>query len=131
MDVACIIIKMEQFTANSHIAGYHVYKTAWTPVIGEELVGEMEPLNPEDRYAVCVKKNGSIVGHLEKGISERFSQIIFFFLRADRSASCRAIIMGHPVNLGDERGQKVPCRLIFSGKSRFIAILREQLNSLA
>ena len=122
---------MEQCTANSYIAGYHVYKTAWTPVIGEELVGEMEPLNPEDPYAICVMKNGSIVGHLEKGTSERFSQITFFFLRADRSASCRIIIMCHPVNLGDGKGQKVPCRLIFRGKSRLIAILQEQLNLLS
>ena len=121
---------MEKFIVSSHIAGYHAYKAVWIPVIGEELVCEMEPLNPEDAYAVSVKRDGSIVGHLEKGISERFSQIIFFFLRADRSASCRAIIMGHPVNLGDEKGQKVPCRLILAGRSRFIAILQEQLNSL-
>ena len=119
---------MEQFTVNSHIAGYHVYKEVWIPVIGEELVSEMEPLNPEDAYAVCVKKNGSIVGHLEKGISGRFSQIIFFFLRA--GASCRVTVMGHPVNLGDEKGQKVPCRLVFEGRSRLVSILREQLNFL-
>ena len=30
----------------------------------------------------------------------------------------------------DEKGQKVPCRLIFEGRSRFVSILREQLNLL-
>ena len=63
---------MEQLSVNSHIAGYHIYKTIWVPVVGEELIGEMEPLNPEDAHAVCTKRNGVIVGHLEKGISERF-----------------------------------------------------------
>ena len=82
-------------------------------MIGEELVCEMEPSNPEDAYAVCVKKNDSLVGHLEIGISRRFSQTIFFFLRADKTASCCVIIMGRPVNLGDEKGQKVPCQLIY------------------
>ena len=58
---------------NSHITGYHVYQTEWVPTIGETLRGEREPDNIEDKHAVCVRRNGRIVGHLEKGASGRFA----------------------------------------------------------
>ena len=65
-----------------------------------------------------------IYGHLG---SKTFLRLSYYEVRADTSASCRA---GRPVNLGDEKGQKVPCQLILNGGSRFIAILREQLKLL-
>ena len=46
----------------------------------------MEPYNVIDKYAVCVKKNNVIVGHLPLGKDGRFAKIIFYFLRADRYA---------------------------------------------
>ena len=47
--------------------GYHVYQGIWVPKIGEILSTEREPGNPKDKYAVCVKKNECIVGHLPFG----------------------------------------------------------------
>lgn len=33
----------------SHIKGYHVYKSVWTPVLQEKVYGEIEPNNPVDK----------------------------------------------------------------------------------
>ena len=43
---------------------YLVYRNLWTPILKEELYGEMEPSNPVDKYAVVVKKGELVVGHL-------------------------------------------------------------------
>ena len=81
---------------DSHVAGYHIYKTVWVPSLGGSLVGEMEPTNEQDCHAVCVSQDGCVVGHLEKGTSEKFAQTIFFFLRADKTASCDIIVTDWP-----------------------------------
>ena len=36
------------------VRGYYVYRSVWTPVLGELLNTEQELGNPEDRYAVHV-----------------------------------------------------------------------------
>ena len=49
----------------SNIKGYHVYKSVWTPTLQEQVCGEIEPHNnPVDKYAVTVKKDEKVVGHL-------------------------------------------------------------------
>ena len=40
----------------SVVRSYHVYRSVWTPVLGELLYTEQEIGNPEDRYAVSVLK---------------------------------------------------------------------------
>ena len=52
----------------SVVLGYHVYRSIWTPVLGELLYTEQELGNPEDRYAVSVLKSSTIVGHILRGI---------------------------------------------------------------
>ena len=71
---------------SSHITGYHGYQAGWVPTVGEILLEEREPDNFEDHYAVCVRKEGRVVRHLERGVSGRFAQLIFFFLGADQNA---------------------------------------------
>ena len=51
------------------IRGHHVYKEIWTPSIGEVLQCEKEVENSHDLYAVAVKKQDSIVGHVPFNIS--------------------------------------------------------------
>ena len=36
----------------------------WEPRIGEVLPLEKEPSNPEDKFAVAIKRCGSVVGHV-------------------------------------------------------------------
>ena len=64
----------------------------WSTV-GEILLGEREPDNFEDYHAVCVRKDRRVVGHLERGVSGRFTQ---------------------PVNLGDNLGMKVPYKIVLT-----------------
>ena len=115
---------------SSHITGYHEYQAEWVPTVGEILLGEREPDNFEDHHAVCVRKDGRVVGHLERGVSGRFAQLIFFFLRADRNARCTVTITGQPVNLGDMLGMKVPCKIVLTGGQEYMRISDTQLAQL-
>ena len=94
--------------------GYHVYKTNWTPVVGEKLTGVMESNNLMDKYAVAVKRSDeSIVGHLPLGKSGKFAKTIFYFLKANKKHSCVIKVLGKAINGDDGLGMKVPCRLLF------------------
>ena len=46
-----------------------VYKTVWTPVLGEILTATQEPMNDHDRHGACVQKNEEIVGHVPRELS--------------------------------------------------------------
>ena len=60
------------------IRGYHVYKTVWTAILGEELECRREVNNSVDRYAVGVYKlDGTLVGHLP----QRLTTLVLLFLR--------------------------------------------------
>ena len=52
----------------SDVRGFHVYRAAWIPVLGEELTAEREPGNSEDLFAL--KRGGETVGHVPREISE-------------------------------------------------------------
>ena len=80
------IIITSDMIVKSFVKGYHTYKDIWKPFINEELTTAMEPDNVFDKYAVCVKRNNVIVGHLPLGKDGRFAKMIFYFLRADRYA---------------------------------------------
>lgn len=71
----------------------HVYKSIWTPFLGEVLQAEMEEGNEEDRYAVAILKNvailkdgGVVVGHAPRS----FSRTFYFFLRHGGSTDCKS-----------------------------------------
>ena len=112
------IVVTANFEIDSFVKGYHEYKNIWTPKIGETLSTEREPGNLVDKYAVCVKKNNEIVGHLQLGKDSR----------ADEYGSCDVLIKGKPVNLGDGDGMQVPCSLNFTGRKMFIDILEKTLK---
>ena len=83
------VIVTRNFEMVSYVKGYHVYKTLWNPLIGEFLSCEREPDNAMDKYAVCVKKENKIVGHLPLEKSGKFAKMIFYFLRVDGLSSCK------------------------------------------
>ena len=99
------VIVTRNFEMVSYVVGYHVYKTLWNPLIEEFLSCEREPDNPMDKYAVCVKNENTIVGHLPLGKSGKFAKTIFYFLRADELSSCKIVVTGKPVKLGDGKGK--------------------------
>ena len=59
------------------VRSYHIYKEIWEAAVGEILVCEREPRNAADRYAVAVKKDGTIIGHLPRKVS----RVCSLFLR--------------------------------------------------
>ena len=61
---------MEILKKNSVITGHHIYKTMWTPFIGEMLPAEREEGNLYDRCAISLTRDGKIVGHMPRSISK-------------------------------------------------------------
>ena len=64
-----------------------------------------------DKFAVCVKKENEIVGHLSLGKDGKFAKAVFCFLRTDEYGSWNVFIKEKPVNLGDGDGMQVSCTL--------------------
>lgn len=62
---------------DSVIRGHHIYKTMWTPVLGEVNYLEIEEGNEHDHFAVCVKRGNEIVGHVPRELSAT----VWHFLR--------------------------------------------------
>ena len=112
------------------IKGHHVYKVIWTPKQGEQLDVLMEPDNRMGKFAVCVKINEKIVGHLKKGTSGGFAKTIFYFMRSDAYSSAWAKVTGKRCNLGDGVGMQVPCKLSLSGQPKFVSVLRKELMKM-
>ena len=126
-DTICILL-LVNFETPSYIKGYHEYEKIWTTFLPEELCGEMVPAIPADKYAVAVKKNIVVVGHLPLGCSGKFAKTIFYFLRADEWSECKVIVTGKPVNRGDGDGMQVPCLLKFHEQKSLIGILKQHLH---
>ena len=80
--------------------------------------------NPKDKYAVCVKKNECIVGHLPLGKTGNFAKTIFHLLRVNKYSICEVEIAGKPVNLDDGEGMQVPCKLKLTERRKFVNILQ-------
>ena len=50
--------------------------------------------NPEDNYAVCIKKNDHIIGHFPLGKSSNFTRFVFYFSKADEYSLCEVAMTG-------------------------------------
>ena len=123
-DIPIVVVPSTDIVSN--IKGYHVYKSVWTPTLQEQVYGEIEPHNPVDKYAVVVKNDEKVVGHLPLGENGRFAKSIFYFLRADPYGKCNITVTGKAVNLGDGNGMQVPCILHLSGQTSMVKILKQQ-----
>ena len=88
-DLIPVIVKAST-EIDTYVKGYHVYKNIWKPTVNEELETEMEPNNVMNKYAVCVKKNTSIVGHLPLCKNGEFTKMIFYFFKADQDAEAQS-----------------------------------------
>jgi len=64
---------MEEFHIVSVVQSHHVYKSIWTPHIGEVLVACVESDNSEDDYAVAIVKGNVVVGHIPPDFPEIFT----------------------------------------------------------
>ena len=84
--------------------GYHAYIDSWDPKVGDEnleLVPEED--NEHDDFAVAIKFEDRIVGHVPKNLSKiknRFTKI--------PSCSLRCKVTGKRVNRGAGYGLEIP-----------------------
>ena len=99
------------FEYESMIRGHHIYKSIWTPIVGETLSLISGDTNEHDVYAVGLVKDDVIVGHAPREVSK----IFHFFLRRDGTIT--ANVTGH---LQFGHGLEVPCRYTLTGKPKFI-----------
>ena len=126
-DVELPIVVTKNGEVASYLKGYHVYKRVRTPISNKVVQTRREPGNPTDKYAVCVLKDGKVVGHLKKGSNGRFAKTIFYFLPSDTYAKCCVKNTGKPVNLADGEGMQVPCMLELEDQGRCIDVLKQNL----
>ena len=59
-----------RFCAESVVRGYHAYMDSWTPSIRDKFEVKINEINLHDRYAVAVKVNRAIVGHVPQEVSK-------------------------------------------------------------
>lgn len=109
-------MERETFRKESMVRGYHVYGELWSPELGEELQCQRERGNLTDCYAVAVKKEDEVVGHLPRKIS----RLCTLFIRRGGTISC--VITGRRRHSHDlaQGGLEVPCNLCFEGDAKEI-----------
>ena len=112
---------------DAYVRSHHAYKDIWTPEIGKNLNAQIEPNNPVGKYAVCIRKSGKVVGHLNKGATDKFAKAILFFLRADPYSKAKTITSGGRCNLSNGEGLKFSCKLELVGHRKFIDLLQDEL----
>ena len=101
------------------IRGHHIYKSIWTPVVGEELTLQREDSNDHDIHAVAVVNDGDVVGHVPCLIS----RVSWFFLVRGGHIKCR--VTGRR-KFGN--GLEVPCVYSYYGSARTIQKLSRFLE---
>ena len=123
-----LIVRLKSYAINAFVMGYHVYQKNWTPSIGDELQGFMEPTNKLDKYAVAVKgKDRDVIVHLSLGKSGKFAMTVFYFLKSNENHHSKITVTGKATNAGDGFRMKVPSQLFFLAEEKFIIIFQENL----
>ena len=89
----------------------------------------MEPDNCVDKFAVCIKKDQTVVGYLKKGNSGKLTKMIFYFL-SDTYFNCYTEVSGKRRNLKDGEGLQVPCKIIITGLKKYVNILKHELQKI-
>ena len=113
------------FAVTSYIRGYHAYKATWSPSIGEARPLKREPENVQDSFAVAVRRNDEVVGHIPFNLAP----IVSAFLRRSTNRAI-AEVTGSKVNRGAGYGLEVPCKYHFFGPKEYIDKLRTLCDSL-
>lgn len=61
------------YELNSEICGHHIYKSVWSPAIGEQLYLKKEPGNPHHDFAVAIIKDYQGAGTFQKIFTSSFN----------------------------------------------------------
>ena len=113
-----------EYTMDSAIRGFHVYKSIWTPILNEQLRPFQEHGNAEDLFAVAVCTSGDLkVGHVPREIA----RICWYFLEHDGEIVCTVTGTRRRSPLA-QGGLEIPCKLKFIGKRKHIKKLKKLLS---
>ncbi len=98
-----------EYCVSSCVHGHHIYQDVWSPVVRETLSCIRETNNDEDRHAIAVFKQGSVVGHLPR----RINKLCSIFIR--RGGTIEVTVSGSRRHSRDlpQRGLEVPCEIKF------------------
>lgn len=105
----------------SVIRGHHIYKTMWTPVVGETLGVARETDNGHDHFAIAVMKASLIVGHVPREYSRMFHHFL------GHSGRISSEVTGNR-RLG--KGLEVPCIYTLIGEERMIVRAKEIVDKI-
>ena len=112
---------------DSHQRSLYLQRCGGVQSLGAILQVEMEPDKLVHKNAVCVRKDGKVVGRLKKGFMGRYAKTIFYFLRGDPFSKCTAKKFGPRCNLGDGEGLQVPCELHIVDQKKYVDVLKDEL----
>ena len=105
----------ETFSIDGVIRGHHVYKSIWTPIVGQELDVRAEANNVRDSRAVATFLGGRVVGHLPI----EFSNVAWHFLQYGGRILC--VVTGNRKRSEvRSKGLEVPCSYTFIGRPPLI-----------
>lgn len=90
-----------------HGHGVQVYCIVWEAVVGETLLCERERQNTHGRYAVAVKKDRVIFGHLPRSVS----CVRCYWNKAPASSVLSYGLVGTLLTYLNEGGLDIPCLL--------------------
>ena len=105
------------------VHGYHVYRRIWSSAVEEILYCEREPTNSQDRYAVAVKKDETVIGHLPRKVS----RVCSLFLRRGGTVCCRVSESRRYSSYLHRL--EIPYEVIFTAKAEEINKLKRLLKS--
>ena len=78
------IKKMAQWEVDSCARDYHIYESIWTAAAREQIGCIREPLTARDRYAVALKKDDVVIGH----VPQKIPRICSLFIRRGGTIKC-------------------------------------------
>ena len=58
------------------LRGHHVYKSTWTPRLGETFQVRQDAGNSHDRRTVALLQNQAVVGHVPREFSKVFRHFV-------------------------------------------------------
>ena len=61
-----VALNMATHEANCCVRGFHLYSDIWTLLVGQTLACEQESGNPNDPYAIAIKKGSEIVRYVPR-----------------------------------------------------------------
>ena len=93
----------------------------------EQVLEEIEPNNPVDKYAVAVKKR-EIVGYQPLRKLENLQKRFLNLLRTDQYRKFDITVNAKAVNLEDGDGMQVPSVPRLSGQKSMIEMFKQQTS---